>query len=1145
MKKVIRRPMLLLVALIVMPLGLGLGTTLWVIGAFLLYFTITSLSALLVSIEDMFALSWKIRVWFGASLIFAIVLFLFLFIRFGWFAAADFIVLIIAIPPLDKPQGRQKTQMRNRLQELLNQYKVSKQAGDLKRAIASLQELLRLAPANSPHRPAALGMLARDLETSYKQTGYQEDLKASIQVYQQALRATPPSSRDLPPLLVRLNVACHTLFERTHDPNDLSNALAALQQAIQALPPNDPNRPMFLGNMEIQLHERYMQTRELADLDACIHAIEQALRLVPLDSPHRSGFLEILGRRKHERYQRTNEQPDLDASIETNQQTIEAPLYEGIDQSALLNTLGNDLQERYERTEHRADLDAALAAFEQASAMTPPGSSAWLSLLKNLISVLRERYKRTGNQADLEATIAAFGKVVETSTSTVPDRHVLLSSLGQRQFEQHAQTGNLADLEMAIALFEQALQTTPTNSPDRIARLNARGVGLRERYTRTRRMTDLDAALRDFQQIVDATPSDSPDLLLRLNNLIVGLTERIKHDERAGDLNNLRTQISKLEQAMKTASSSSPIMLNSLGGAWLTLYERTDDLSELNTAIHAFEQAIHFATDSFNRSMCLDNLGTALIKRYEYTKRYEHTKNKADLDAAIINFQQAAQALPTDSLMQYTPLSNLACSLHQRFADVYNLTDLEAAISALERCWSILHGRFAAMPVIYQLGQQRQESVIAADLVTAYLTQAKIRAFPVSGRLLQTLDDVNGNKSLLVQTIATFALSLNNIYQARREQQHPRLLPVPPRVLEIIEGHKSRFLTQLVGRGPLLLPPGVSSEMAAREQQLLTELTTLDTEELISHDNLYSTQEGNAYLQLPSLQQRQTLLHELEDIWSHIAHISPEGSEYAAFRRGTTPSWEELTRLTEELGTTTVLLSFFVTVGQAVLVILRAGWQAPLVIDTPMNQADWPGIRRDLLNKEVSLKTTWGQPLLQLFIDVWPHIRDVERIIVAPAGNGHVIPWSVLIERAGWRTPTGEQVPLVTLPALSILSRLLRRPPVSPGPVLVVGDPRMSLPAARAEAEEVAERFNTKALLGTSATKSAVLTRFPDATLIHLATHARFKKEKPLESEIDLAADEVLTAREILRHRLQTDLLVLSACETGQVGSLGVKSLQD
>ena len=35
----------------------------------------------------------------------------------------------------------------------------------------------------------------------------------------------------------------------------------------------------------------------------------------------------------------------------------------------------------------------------------------------------------------------------------------------------------------------------------------------------------------------------------------------------------------------------------------------------------------------------------------------------------------------------------------------------------------------------------------------------------------------------------------------------------------------------------------------------------------------------------------------------------------------------------------------------------------------------------------------------------------------------------------------------------------------------------------------------------------------------------------------------MLTAREILQHRLQADLLVLSACESGRVGSLGGEEL--
>ena len=57
-------------------------------------------------------------------------------------------------------------------------------------------------------------------------------------------------------------------------------------------------------------------------------------------------------------------------------------------------------------------------------------------------------------------------------------------------------------------------------------------------------------------------------------------------------------------------------------------------------------------------------------------------------------------------------------------------------------------------------------------------------------------------------------------------------------------------------------------------------------------------------------------------------------------------------------------------------------------------------------------------------------------------------------------------------------------------------------------------------------------------SLAHLATHAFFSPDDPLDSGIVLA-DGVLSARELIRHRIRTELLVLSACETGLAGSLG------
>jgi CHAT domain-containing protein len=121
--------------------------------------------------------------------------------------------------------------------------------------------------------------------------------------------------------------------------------------------------------------------------------------------------------------------------------------------------------------------------------------------------------------------------------------------------------------------------------------------------------------------------------------------------------------------------------------------------------------------------------------------------------------------------------------------------------------------------------------------------------------------------------------------------------------------------------------------------------------------------------------------------------------------------------------------------------------------------------------------------------------------------------------------------------------RLQRRPRASKGRALVIGNPLGDLPDSENEARAVAERFGTTPLLGNAATKQAVLADLEQASLIHLATHAFFNPKSPLDSGIVLAEKEILTARGILQYRLQADLLVLSACESGQVGFLGGEEL--
>ncbi len=115
---------------------------------------------------------------------------------------------------------------------------------------------------------------------------------------------------------------------------------------------------------------------------------------------------------------------------------------------------------------------------------------------------------------------------------------------------------------------------------------------------------------------------------------------------------------------------------------------------------------------------------------------------------------------------------------------------------------------------------------------------------------------------------------------------------------------------------------------------------------------------------------------------------------------------------------------------------------------------------------------------------------------------------------------------------------------------LIVGNPKMPeladvalwpLPGAETEATAIAARLQTEPLLGAAATESAVREQLPTAKIVHLATHGLLDYGDPaaeIPGAIALAPDAVhdglLTATELAAIPLQADLLVLSACDTGQ-----------
>src|SRR5215216_662297 len=483
----------------------------------------------------------------------------------------------------------------------------------------------------------------------------------------------------------------------------------------------------------------------------------------------------------------------------------------------------------------------------------------------------------------------------------------------------------------------------------------------------------------------------------------------------------------------------------------------------------------------------------------ELYERYGRTGDAADLERAIEALGQAVERFQPGSADRPPILNGLGQVLWERFTRTGELSDLEEAINTWEEAWSLLQTTFAASPVTYKIGQQRGSSRISAPLVSALLQLAQ------------------KDKSTATA--------------ARR------------RALEIAEGSKSRLLTELIGRTDLPAPPSIRSSLVDRERQVLHELTAMDTAELTTYGPWVTSQEEASHF--VRLQRREEHLQELENLWAQMSQADYEAADYVALRRGTPATWANFARLATDLGSDIALVSFFTLENHALLFIVRAGWEEPAIVEAEISDSTWidtmQRLFREIHTSRGSTRRgeTWHRSLKRLLENAKPHLGGVTHVVFAPYSEGHLIPWSVIAERAGWRNPDQESIPFVTLPALGLLPRLRHRPSRSDGPALVAGNPLGDLEYAEAEAREVAAVLGTSALLGPQATKEKVQTHISEAAVVHLATHAYFEPNSPLDSGVVFANGDVLTAREVMDERLRADLLILSACETGMAQALG------
>jgi CHAT domain-containing protein/uncharacterized protein HemY len=180
------------------------------------------------------------------------------------------------------------------------------------------------------------------------------------------------------------------------------------------------------------------------------------------------------------------------------------------------------------------------------------------------------------------------------------------------------------------------------------------------------------------------------------------------------------------------------------------------------------------------------------------------------------------------------------------------------------------------------------------------------------------------------------------------------------------------------------------------------------------------------------------------------------------------------------------------------------------------------------------------------------------RVIFIPQGSLFQVPFPALLDANG--TYLIEKHTILTAPSIQVLDltrqqrqKLAQKPANGRGRALVLGNPTMPsvslslgepkhqlspLPGAEAEARAIAPLLKTQAITGAQGTKAQIVQKMPQASIIHLATHGLLDDVRGLGSAIALAPsgsdDGLLTAEEIFDMKLQANLVVLSACNTGE-----------
>ncbi|MFC9872693.1 CHAT domain-containing protein [Nocardia salmonicida] len=821
---------------------------------------------------------------------------------------------------------------------------------------------------------------------------------------------------------------------------------------------------------------RFRSTADLGALDAAVDLFETAVALTT-DRTRRSRRLGQLAEAKRYRYEAGGAPADLADAIEFARESIDTADVSRPGSSDLVRNLAYVYRVGFERTGIVDHLLAARNSVERALGLAAAGTRARLDLECDLVEVMCVQAEVMNDPLPLEEAVEMAKGISRKATGgELLDLRGRLAIAAVHRI-RYSRYRDHEDVVQEIGGFRSAVELTPPGSPDRPHVLTSLGAALRH-----------GVELDESEQILKEAVSLARDAL--------------------GDVEGSGSRIESAKARLAAA-------LDALASTHAARACRSHTpLTEVNFAVDYGTEArrlVASGTDTWSKLSA--NLARSLVDRYRLAPTDEDLARAEQVRREVIDID--TRVLPD-------VLSGLADVLLHR-----------AAIVCLD------HARVAAVDPV-------SNALDAADLYGRARMNLEdyMRDLPVSQRL-----QIEQRRQELICREVGALVSAGRIADA----------------LVISESAKAGFLGAALRRLPVDRAREIPAELWKREQHILDEWDMREVREIrteaaptgsILGAGLAIRTSNGPTLDHPQMWRRaknsawRSSRLELDEIWHRIEAWGEYGRRHVAFRRGRAASWSEIHDAATDSDAETGVLAWSLVHRaspepgnvdgdvEVAAFVFRGGDGVPSVV--------WTGFGRGVaLDIEDRIRTelgahnpctprhqTWDTRLQLPISAAAEHLSGIHRLVVSSIGALAPLPWPALLTRGSF-VGFGSGLAVSMVPALSIAVERISRVPAKRIECRALGDPDGSLPHARAEAVEVARIWRVRARTGPAADLAAAARAFACAELVHMACHAFYVPDNPLESGVCLA-DGNLRAHELLDENMAVELVVLSACRTGR-----------